>query len=350
MIVEAILYGIFTVLTIGTLYILTKRGSNADLNYAVIFTSVLMFVLATAEIVVNCVVIFDAFIEIAPGPNPRAVRKLKMDNLGNPLVLAKKAIFLTMMILGDVIVIYRCWIVWAKNWYVIILSSLCCLASATIAYMTMYSAQHPGTYPGLLERPWASGAAMFTLSIVANGVANLLIAFRIWRNEREVIHHSTGSSRTAGRLPSSVVWGRNSFFPIARIILESGALYTVFLIAFTIVLRRETPRRQQSMPILANMITPLIGIIFSLVIVRVKILSNRSLKDSQRTTAASSQHPIEFNQNRSEQNNDEEMYALEPESNVSLQGKSIAYSSKHVPVQSDQVEGYGRHRATSDIS
>ena len=66
-----------------------------------------MFILATAQIVVNCVVIFDAFIEIAPGPNPRAVRKLKMDNLRNPLVLAKKAIFLTMMIVGDVIAVGR---------------------------------------------------------------------------------------------------------------------------------------------------------------------------------------------------------------------------------------------------
>ena len=64
-----------------------------------------MFILATAEIVLNCVVIFDAFIEIAPGPNPRAVRKLKMDNLHNPLVLAKKAIFITTMIAGDVIVV-----------------------------------------------------------------------------------------------------------------------------------------------------------------------------------------------------------------------------------------------------
>ena len=90
---------------------------------------------------------------------------------------------------------------------------------------------------------------------LCSGLTNLvrdmhlvLIAFRIWRNEREVADQSPNSSRASGRL------GRDSLLPIARIILESGALYTVFLIAFTIVLRLETPRRQKSMPILANMV------------------------------------------------------------------------------------------------
>ncbi|KAG7095905.1 hypothetical protein E1B28_006592 [Marasmius oreades] len=327
-VVEAVLYGIFTVLTIGTLYVLLrgKRGRSA-LNHPLIFTSVLMFVLATVQIVVDCVVIFDAFIEI----NPRPVRKLKMSNIRIPIVAAKRALFFAMMILGDAIVIYRCWMVWGKNWLVIILSSFCCIASGTLAYMTIYATQHAGSLTDILKHPWVYGTAIFTLSIIANGIATSLIAFRIWRNERKLVLPSVSTKSTSGL---SVISGRGSLLPIARILVESGALNTAYLIAYTIVLQVE--EGQGSLPIVADMSTPLVGIIFSLVIVRVQIRSTQIMRpstDGSTTAASRTGLSFAFNQNRSEQLSDQDMYALE-ESNASLEGKTIAYT-KQVHIHAD---------------
>ncbi|KAG7095908.1 hypothetical protein E1B28_006594 [Marasmius oreades] len=225
-----------------------------------------MYVLATTQMVVDCVVIFGAFVE----PEPRTLRKAKMANNTIPIIATKRALFFVMMILGDIIVIYRCWVVWSHNVLVIILPSCCCFTSAVLAFITIYATQHleADFAISIVQQPWVYGSALFALSLVANGMATSLIAFRIWQSEKHLrkmhISRLALTWRSNDQTPR-----RKTLLPIALILIESGALNTAYLITYIITLYVE--KDAGGLPIVADMATPLVGIIFSLVIVRVEM-------------------------------------------------------------------------------
>ncbi|KAG5718184.1 hypothetical protein E4T56_gene18890 [Termitomyces sp. T112] len=252
LVLEAVLYGIFCVLTVGALYVLVYRRMGSPLNAPLILTSILMFLLATTQIIIDTATIFDAFI-----PLNRPNRQARLANISIPINATKRAIFFAMMILGDVIAIYRCFIVWARNWWLIVIPSICSLISAILAYMTIWATQHRTAGMFILKTPWTYGTAIFTLSLVANAIATSLIAYRIWKNEGQF---TLVANTRRGRL-----------LPIARIIIESGLLNTAYLVVYITVL--QVQKGKGSLPIVADMASPLVGIIFSLVIVRVGLNS-----------------------------------------------------------------------------
>jgi len=91
----------------------------------VTFTS-LMFILCTAHVAVTGQRIFDAFI---PG-DPIARNKI-LKSVTLPLYSAKNAIFFIMLIFGDIIVIYRCYLVWSRKFLVVVVPILLSIASAS---------------------------------------------------------------------------------------------------------------------------------------------------------------------------------------------------------------------------
>ncbi|KAG6895235.1 hypothetical protein C0995_012987 [Termitomyces sp. Mi166 len=208
----------------------------------------LMFSLATTQIVIDTSTIFDAFI-----PLDRPNREARLANISIPINAAKRAIFFAMMILGDVIAvgvllqsddnsaevsqIYRCFIVWARNWWLIVIPSICSVISAILAYMTIWATQHRKAGMFILKTPWTYGTAIFTLSLVANAIATSLVAYRIWMSERQF---NRVANTRRGRL-----------LPIARIVVESGLLNTAYLIVYITVL--QVQKGKGSLPIVADM-------------------------------------------------------------------------------------------------
>jgi hypothetical protein len=98
--------------------------------------------------------------------------------------------------------------------------------------------------------PW--GTALFSLSLIANIYATSGIAYRIWSYERRLLRSQHEHSYTAYR---------RSFLPIAKIIIESGALNATFLIIYTAIL----DKRPLAIAILGDMAAPFVGVVFSLV-------------------------------------------------------------------------------------
>ncbi|KAK0447012.1 uncharacterized protein EV420DRAFT_1714619 [Desarmillaria tabescens] len=209
-----------------------------------------MYSLATAQLAVDCVTIFNTFV-----PMGRATRQTTLANITIPVNAAKRAIFFTMMVLGDAIVICRCWVVWAYPWYLVVLPILCSVSSAVLAYMTIWATQHRDTGAFILKTPSSYGTAILILSLAANAISTSLIAYRIWRSESRMKAITSNTSK------------RGRLMPVVRIVIESGALNTADLITYIAVLQAQ--RGKGSLPIVADMASPLVGIIFSLVIVRV---------------------------------------------------------------------------------
>lgn len=109
------------------------------------------------------------------------------------------------------------------------------------------------------------------------------IAFRLWMSQRQISSARTSTSHQTGR---------RGLWSVARILIESGSLNAAFLITYIAVLYAE--KGQGSLPIVSDMVanilnysyygiisnermhfpdphqaTPMVGIIFSMVIVRV---------------------------------------------------------------------------------
>ncbi|KZV60852.1 hypothetical protein PENSPDRAFT_619755 [Peniophora sp. CONT] len=265
---EGILFGTFLTLVLTALWILFEKRGRGQRNLPFIGAALVMLGLSFAQIIVDTINIFRAFI-----PLDRAQRILFLVNVTEPIFAAKHSIFFTQMLVGDAIVIFRAYIVWDRNYWVILVPVLCWIGSGVSAYQTIWAVRHIASASIVGETKW--GLAVFALSLSANGIATGLIAWRI-------LKHARAMSR-------SVVSSGPRLGPVARIVLESGAVNAAYLLAYLIVLQSGS----HGLEIMANISTPLVGIIYSVVIIRAtrssrssNTMSSRSIGSQPPTTTS----------------------------------------------------------------
>ncbi|TBU38607.1 hypothetical protein BD309DRAFT_874014 [Dichomitus squalens] len=252
---EGALYGIFLCLFCVCGYDLVRRRARqeSELSWPMVTAGVLLIVLATARFIVDIANVFVAFIR----HDPRSARLAYLEDVTQPLFTTKHILFITSLFVGDSFV--------SGERISGLFSYLWVYPDIVAGYYTMwaYSNLPDQTIPS--EAKWLK--SFFSLSLVANALATSLLAFRIWYVDRQRAHvaiDSPGSSLT----------------PIIRIILESGAINAATLFAFVMTLSFGS----QGLEIMSEMATPLVGIIFSIVILRI---GYRRHGDSYYTT----QHP-----------------------------------------------------------
>jgi len=159
---------------------------------------------------------------------------------------------------GDVIVIYRCYVVWGHRISFVVFPAMLSLGSAVSAYQTIWATQHVASVTVASETDW--GYAMFALSLGANSIATSLIAYRIYISDRALSNFA--KSRTAS----------SNLLPIFKIILESGVTNAAYLLTYIVLLALQS----HAVEIMACISTPLVGIIFSTVIVRAGLDAERN--------------------------------------------------------------------------
>jgi len=243
---SSILYGIFLVLLIGSLYILLYKRKTKQPNYVLILAAVIMFLLNTTVLAISFSRADDAFI-------------LDRDEPGGPIAdlellaqwkeVSRTALTCTYFVLADAILIYRCWIVWAKNAWIVVLPLILFLGSATVdIFMVVTMAGlHDGASIFVISlHNWIT--AVISLTLAQNIIVTSLIVFRIWRVNMSTAASAAGSLR-----------------PVMSIILESGVLYVASLFIFLMTYLAGS----NSQYIMVDCINPMIGITFSLLIVRV---------------------------------------------------------------------------------
>ncbi|KAJ7750808.1 hypothetical protein B0H16DRAFT_1549167 [Mycena metata] len=267
-VVEGVLYGIFVVLSIITFYHLLWTRRHSKLNVPMVGAAVVMSILATCQLIVDTDNIFKAFIDLE-----RPARLFFLIDATQQIFAAKHAIYFTQMIVGDAIVIYRAYVVWGGAIWVVVVPILCSIGSGISAYQTIWATRHVASISIIAEAKW--GYAIFSLSLAANVIATSLIAYRIWQSERQ-IRHLVGSRSTRSS-------GSRSLTSVIRIIVETGAINAGYLLAYTFVLKSES----HGLEIMASISTPLIGILFSMVIIRATINTER-----EETTKLHSQSSI----------------------------------------------------------
>ncbi|RPD58989.1 hypothetical protein L226DRAFT_572399 [Lentinus tigrinus ALCF2SS1-7] len=247
--IEGPLYGIFLCLFGVCGYDLYRRRSTGEtqISWPMLVAGILLVILATARFVVDVTYLFIAFIY----NETREARLAFLQDVTAQIFITKHALFITSLLVGDLFVNYRCWVVWGKNIWVVVLPVALSILAAGSGYYALWGYTHL-THQSIFAQQQPL-KLFFSASLVANALATSLLAIRIWYTDRTGTH--------ALDLEGS----EHKLTPVIRIILESGLINAAFLFAFVMTLAFGST----SLEIMSEMGTPMCGIIFSIVIFRV---------------------------------------------------------------------------------
>ncbi|KAI0249426.1 hypothetical protein BJV78DRAFT_1227176 [Lactifluus subvellereus] len=189
-------------------------------------------------------------------------------NVSSAMSLIKTTLYLVITIIFDAFILHRSWVVWDRNFLVILLPFLIFLADIALQAL----ASHPSrlSQASLRPTPSSSGSrrgspsrssvrpspSLFASPLVADLVCfsvlpRSLIAYRLWTRR-----HTARDSRKAFGFTREVA-----------IMAESGAIYSVTLI----IIIATYATKSNSFNVFLDMASPIIGIAFSLVVLRLGV-------------------------------------------------------------------------------
>ncbi|KAG1742638.1 uncharacterized protein EDB91DRAFT_1051674 [Suillus paluster] len=255
-VLEGILYGFSVLMFMGTIWSLTYKHRMRDVNRPVTVVAVLLLVLSTAHMVVNIIRIDDGLVryrDTFPG-GPVAF----FGDLSQQTFVIKNLIYTLQTLLGDVVAIYRCYVVWQTVSVIVLPSILWCSVAVTGAYSVYVFSQATTTLINgniftEATRQWIE--AFYALTLITNLLSSGLLAYRIWKIERNV-----STTRATKATTTSIL----------RVIMDAAILYSIALLSVLI----GSLCSNNGAFIVIDMLTPIISIAFYMVIIRIAIGKN----------------------------------------------------------------------------
>ncbi|KAJ3920432.1 hypothetical protein F5877DRAFT_89463 [Lentinula edodes] len=239
--IQTLLYGAYTVVFALTVWILVwRRPAGQSINKLLLWTSVVMFVLATMHISVNYARVFMAFITYR---NAEGGPAAFFNILSNFTQVFGSAIYVTQTLVGDSVVLVRCYIVWGRQWYIVACPALLLLGSTASGIGILYSFAHieDAEVFALQLQDWI--VSFFSLTLSTNFICTALVAYRIWYINRAVINFT-----------------HHSWNPVVLLVIESGAIYSATLLSLLILYKAESWFQYVLLDA---------GLVFSMIIVRI---------------------------------------------------------------------------------
>ncbi|KAF9463482.1 hypothetical protein BDZ94DRAFT_1192864 [Collybia nuda] len=195
--------------------------------------------------------IIDAFIKYTGPGGPAHV----LANLGNWAVVTRGFTYGMQTLLGDSILIYRCWKVYFENWLVVVFpiliwfDILACVLAASIIQSNLGQS----SFTAKEISPFGTGFVSLTLSL--NIIVTTMIAFRIWRTYSQSAQYVGTGSTNGQSIMKRVMWT----------VIESGAIYSTALL---ILLGVFVSKSEANIP-MSDVMIQLIPIVFNVMIVRI---------------------------------------------------------------------------------
>ncbi|KAJ7214325.1 hypothetical protein GGX14DRAFT_443730, partial [Mycena pura] len=245
LVLETLNIGVFTTLFGATVHTILRKETHKR-NNLLLPTLCTIWVLSLTHWIIDIVRAFQAFFDTPAGALAYYA------DVANPLETAKTAIYVTVTQTGDLFMIYRCFIVWNRRWMVILLPMLMWGGTAVTGYGVTYllgKAAGNGIFFAQLQ-PWIT--SFFSMSLSINVLCTTLIAFRIVRTRMALHENNPGNSRVYSAL---------------IIFLESAAFYSTSLLILLIVYVLNSNAQY----VMLDVTTSLIGVTFSLIILRLAV-------------------------------------------------------------------------------
>ncbi|KAG2009422.1 hypothetical protein CC2G_012361 [Coprinopsis cinerea AmutBmut pab1-1] len=244
---EALLYGIYFCLFVAALNIMLRKRTLHTFSSRVFLVGiVVMFVLITLHNFFNIYSMIEGYAYQTSLESPVHF----MRNTTNWARYSFPVILALVIWIGDALVIYRCFIIWQRNYYAILLPLVLLLSSISFHSVNLWWFGNPTARSLEDMRPIMS--TTFPLHFAQNVVTTGMIAFKLWQ------HH-----RRTRRVGVSVSGGL-SMITIVRIMVESALLYTVQM-AINIVLFFLNSSGQV---VIQHCLIPTTGIVFALIAIR----------------------------------------------------------------------------------
>ncbi|KAG6371082.1 hypothetical protein JVT61DRAFT_10622 [Boletus reticuloceps] len=194
--------------------------------------------------------------------------------------ISKSYVFTAQTLIGDSVVLYRCYVVWQSKLVMILPALLWCTTLVT-GIVCPYTASRLTQNEGFGETLSRWITAFWVTALATNLLTTLMLVYRIWHLDRRTTT-LRGDQRSQLR-------------PILHTVLDAGVIYTATLLTALFCFLSQT----NGQFVVLNMVTPIISITFYMVIILVgraarKSLTNRPLRD----TLASAHDMINVEQSR----------------------------------------------------
>ncbi|KAI0054573.1 hypothetical protein BV25DRAFT_1773424, partial [Artomyces pyxidatus] len=233
--------GIYVVLFVECISVLTQRRKKPARKLRLFLVSCTLFVLITCHEVIDAVrLVFSA-----RGETADSIDQYYADATSTLSVL-KTAIYLVETVVSDLFILYRCYVVWNARWPMLILPMLLYIADCGTGIAAVYTLTLIGTNVWFNMTQEKITNSFFSCTLALNAVCTGLIAFRIWWQQPE--------TRVSSNLTHVTI-----------IFVESGAIYLVTLA----LLVGTYSAKADVFKVFLDITSPVIGIVFSLIIVRV---------------------------------------------------------------------------------
>ncbi|TCD70023.1 hypothetical protein EIP91_005275 [Steccherinum ochraceum] len=201
-------WGVFTVLF---LICVVTSLRNIRQRWFSLGTVTVMYCLATSHIAIALTRLIQAFVVHVHDSDEGAI--LYLANIAIDINRSKDMIYITAIWLGDSILVWRCFVVWNRDWRVIALPCIMVIATAVSGYGAVGMYFDPNLNP-IVATNWASG--MLAVSMVTNFILTILTAGRLWFLSRKIDFDA--QMEPTSYLPHRIV---------VLAILEAGLLVTI---------------------------------------------------------------------------------------------------------------------------
>ncbi|KZT60399.1 hypothetical protein CALCODRAFT_553675 [Calocera cornea HHB12733] len=262
---QAFLQGFSVVIVLGALYILLKLTKAKERNWILVVVACANLVLSTIDISVSLYYVLHIFLD--ENSSPEAFILYYVTFREWPRV-TRMGLALFQAALGDLVLVpppvnhrvYRTWVVWGKtrrSLAVIAVPALLWLTCVTLCIVAVhkFAVENVDNFFAGAPRRW--NVAILSTTLIQNVLCVSLIFYKLWRV----------TSAEGPGLQSQI--SRN-LWTVGSMILESGCLYFMTVVTFTIVYLTDP----SAFIIIEDMVSPMISIAFSFLLVRVGIQRN----------------------------------------------------------------------------
>ncbi|KIJ62334.1 hypothetical protein HYDPIDRAFT_94801 [Hydnomerulius pinastri MD-312] len=255
---EALLYGFSLLMFGGTIWALSSRRTTGQINRKMFSVACSLLVFSTTHLVIDVIRVVDGLVtyrDTFPG-GPVGF----FSDVSQWTFVYKNYIYTAQTLIGDGVILYRCYAVWqSKRIMVLPLLLYCGVAVSGIGspYTASQVSQNE-VFAGSLGE-WIT--SFYALTLSTNLLTTAILAYRIWHVDRK-------AANIRGR--------RNSQLrPILHVIVDAGVIYSFTLLAALVCFCTKS----NGQFVVLDMVTPIISITFYMVIIRVG-MTNRGSRGS----------------------------------------------------------------------
>ncbi|KAJ7186130.1 hypothetical protein C8R46DRAFT_882029 [Mycena filopes] len=236
LVIEAFAYGMYLILFFASLSVAhTRRREKRGFNYKFLGTSLLLFVLISWHLAMDSVMLFLAY-------NHETTLEADLfyaRGIPGVLNVMKTGVYVAVTLVSDAFMLYRCFVVWNRSIPIIILPGLLFLADIATGVAGLWVLTR-SVDSFFTESQLRVTSSFFGVTMATNSLATALIAFRVWRGQREMRGITTMSSLNN----------------LLAVILESGK-WVIYSIMLILVLATFAGKSTAAFNVFIDVVSPL---------------------------------------------------------------------------------------------